>query len=157
MQLLKDVCSLDQILKFVIIANCKNTGTWNILEIFKVKNCPQSPMLYPFMNKYQFNQLTNTSTPSLSFNLFSCFVVSCRTGNVKTPKSLWPDTLGMNSYLNRGHLKGASLQKTMMIVPFEKKKNDRSAPIINLTYGFQIMLKVKSKIMLMLSQILINK
>lgn len=117
MQLLKDVCSLDQILKFVIIANCKNTGTWNILEIFKVKNCPQSPMLYPFMNKYQFNQLTNTSTPSLSFNLFSCFVVSCRKGNVKTPKSLWPDTLGMTLYL-----KGASLQKTMMIVPFEKKK-----------------------------------
>ena len=152
MQLLKDACSLDQILKFVIIANCKNTGTWNILENFKVKNCPQSPMLYPFMNKYQFNQLTSTSTPSLSFNLFSCSVVSCRKGNVKTPKSLWPDTLGMTSYL-----KGASLQKTMMIVPFEKKKNDRSAPIINLTYGFQIMLKVKSKIMLMLSQILISK
>ena len=152
MQLLKDVCSLDQILKFVIITNCKNIGTWNILEKFKVKNCPQSPMLYPFMNKYQFNQLTNTSTPSLSFNLFSCFVVSCRKGNVKTPKSLWPDTLGMTLYL-----KGASLQKTMMIVPFEKKKNDRSAPIINLTYGFQIMLKVKSKIMLMLSQILISK
>ena len=152
MQLLKDVCSLDQILKFVIIANCKNTGTWNILEIFKVKNCPQSPMLYPFMNKYQFNQLTSTSTPSLSFNLFSCSVVSCGKRNVKTPKSLWPDTFGMTLYL-----KGASLQKTMMIVPFEKKKNDRSAPIINLTYGFQIMLKVKSKIMLMLSQILINK